>query len=251
MSPTQPGLSTSTLGILMLNTRFPRVLGDIGNPETFPYPVRHLVIEPATVDRIVTADGPSGPVMDAFVEAAHVLVDEGARALTTSCGFMAIAQRELAARCPVPVLTSSLCQVRLVQSMLPAGKHVGVLTIDSRELTAAHFVGVGAPTDLPIEGVENGHELAKVIQRDLTSLDTGKAEADVINAGRRLLAKAPEVGAIVLECTNMAPYAKALAAAVRRPVYDIIGLLDWWRRSLDPPTFGERMPETVISRTGG
>lgn len=232
----------------MLNTRFPRVPGDIGNPETFPYPVRYRVIEPATVDRIVSADGPTGPIMDAFVEAAHGLVEEGAKALTTSCGFMAIAQRELAIRCAVPVLASSLCQIPLAQSSLPAGKHVGVITIDSRELTAAHFVGVGAPTDLPIEGVENGQELARVIQNDLPSLDVEKAEADVVAAGRRLLAKAPDVGAIVLECTNMAPYARGLASAVRLPVYDIIGLLAWWRRSFEPPAFGERTPAEVTSR---
>ncbi len=240
MTHAKPALPAQTLGILMLNTRFPRVLGDIGNPDTFPYGVRYAVIEPATVDKIVTADGPTGPIMDAFVEAAQGLVDEGVAGLTTSCGFMAIAQKELAGRCPVPVLASSLCQIPLVQSTLPSGKRVGVLTIDSSQLTAAHFVGVGAPTDLPIEGVEGGQELARVIQNDLTTLDVEKAEADVVDAGRRLLAKAPDVGAIVLECTNMAPYARSLAAAVRLPVYDIIGLLGWWHRGLAPPAFGER-----------
>lgn len=158
----------SPLGILMLNTRFPRPPGDIGNPETFSYPVRYRVIELATVDRIVNADGPTKVVMDAFTEAGHALVEEGVTSLTTSCGFMAIAQKELAGRCPVPVLSSSLCQIPIVQSTLPASKRVGVITIDSQQLTAAHFLGVGAPTDLPIEGVEGG-ELAEVIQRDLTA----------------------------------------------------------------------------------
>lgn len=249
MTQTETGLPAQTLGILMLNTRFPRIPGDIGNPDTFPYDVRYAIIEPATIDKIVTADGPTGSIMDAFVEAAHGLVDEGVDGLTTSCGFMAIAQKELAGRCRVPVLSSSLCQIPLVQSTLPSGKRVGVLTIDSSQLTAAHFVGVGAPTDLPIEGVEGGHELARIIQRDLTTLDVEKAEADVIDAGRRLIAKAPDVGAIVLECTNMAPYARALAAALERPVYDIIGLLGWWRRSLAPPAFGEQKLSRVGSRT--
>lgn len=226
----------SPLGILMLNTRFPRPPGDIGNPETFSYPVRYRVIELATVDRIVNADGPTKVVMDAFTEAGHALVEEGVTSLTTSCGFMAIAQKELAGRCPVPVLSSSLCQIPIVQSTLPASKRVGVITIDSQQLTAAHFLGVGAPTDLPIEGVEGG-ELAEVIQRDLTSLDVAKAEADVIAAGKRLVAKAPNVGAIVLECTNMAPYSRSLTRAIGLPVYDIIGLLGWWRRALEPPAF--------------
>jgi len=239
--------SQSSLGILMLNTRFPRVPGDIGNARTFPYPVRYRVIEMATVGRIVTAAGPTGAVMDAFVDAGRDLVAAGASCLTTSCGFMAIAQKELSGRCPVPVLASSLCQIPLVQSTLPLGKRVGVLTIDSRELTAAHFVGVGAPTDLPIEGVEEGDELARIIQNDLETLDPAKAEADVVSAGRRLLAKSPNVGAIVLECTNMAPYAQALAAAVRVPVYDIIGLLDWWRRSLEPPLFDDQTVNAITS----
>lgn len=231
---------TPSLGILMLNTRFPRIPGDIGNPSSFPFPVRYAVIEPATVDRIVTAAGPAAAVMDAFIDAARGLVAEGVVGLTTSCGFMAIAQNELAARCDVPVLTSSLCQIPLVQSMLPAKKRVGVLTIDSGALTSRHFSGVGAPTDLPVEGIEGGQELARVIREDLAKLDPAKAEADVIQAGKRLLAKAPGVGAIVLECTNMAPYSKALARELGLPVYDIIGLLGWWYRSVSPPAFEQQ-----------
>ncbi len=231
------------LGILMLNTRFPRILGDIGNPETFPFPVRYEVIELATVDCIVNAQGPGEQIMDAFVEAAGRLVDSGVVGLTTSCGFMAIAQRELSGRVRVPMLTSSLCQIPLVQSTLPAGRRVGVLTIDAEELTVCHFAGAGAPTDLPIEGIESGRELARVIKQDLDRLDPMKAAEDVIKAGKRLLAKAPEVGAIVLECTNMAPYSKLLAAELGLPVYDIIGLLDWWYRSIQPPAFEEQLVE--------
>jgi hypothetical protein len=227
----------------MLNTRFPRIPGDIGNPSSFPFPVRYAVIETATVDRIVSADGPGPAIMDAFVEAAENLVDDGAVGLTTSCGFMAIAQLELAARCRVPVVTSSLCQIPLVQSTLPAGQRVGVLTIDSGELTPRHFSGVGAPIDLPIEGIEGGQELARVIKQDLTKLDPVKAESDVIRAGKRLIGKAPDVGAIVLECTNMAPYSKALADEFGLPVYDIVGLLGWWYRSIQPPAFEERALE--------
>ncbi len=239
--------TTPSLGILMLNTRFPRVRGDIGNPGSFSFPVCYEVIELATVDRIVTANGPAGPVMDAFVEAAGRLVAAGAVGLTTSCGFMAIAQQELSGRVRVPMITSSLCQIPLVQTTLPAGRRVGVLTIDSSELTACHFSGVGAPTDLPVEGIEGGDELARVIRQDLMELDPTKARQDVVNAGKRLLSKAPEVGAIVLECTNMAPYAKALAAEVGLPVYDIIGLLDWWYRSIQPPAFEEQVLEAARS----
>ena len=117
------------LGIIMLNTRFPRVVGDIGNPKTFPFPVRYRIVEQATVDQVVRADGLSAALVDGFVAAAHELAAAGVAGLTTSCGFVAICQAELARRCPLPMVASSLCQVPLVQATLPAGRRVGVITI--------------------------------------------------------------------------------------------------------------------------
>jgi hypothetical protein len=225
------------LGIIMLNTRFPRVLGDIGNPETFAFPVRYRIVEQATVDRVVREDGLSAALVDGFVAAAHELAAAGVAGLTTSCGFVAICQEELARRCPLPMVTSSLCQVPLVQAALPAGRRVGVITIDARKLTSAHLTAVGAPADTPVVGTEGGTELTRVIEQDLLELDPNKACRDVLDAGEALIAKAPAVGAIVLECTNMAPYARALARHLGLPVFDILSLLDWWHRSLSPPRF--------------
>jgi hypothetical protein len=226
------------LGIIMLNTRFPRVVGDIGNPKTFAFPVRYQIVEQATVDRVVRKDGLSAGLVDGFVEAAHKLAAAGVAGLTTSCGFVAICQDELARRCPLPMVASSLCQVPLVQAALPAGRRVGVITIDARKLTPAHLAAVGAAGDTPVVGTEGGAELTRVIEQDLQRLDPHKACQDVLDAGEALIAKAPEVGAIVLECTNMAPYARALGRHLGLPVFDILGLLAWWHRSLHPPRFG-------------
>jgi hypothetical protein len=230
---------TPALGIIMLNTRFPRVVGDIGNPATFPFPVRYRIVEQATVDQVVRADGLSAALVDDFVAAAHELAAAGVAGLTTSCGFVAICQAELARRCPLPMVASSLCQVPLVQAALPAGRRVGVLTIDARKLTPAHLAAVGAPADTPFVGTEGGAELTRVIEQDLPELDPASACRDVLAAGEALLAKAPDVGAVVLECTNMAPYARALAAHVGLPVFDILSLLAWWHRSLRPKHFAD------------
>ena len=229
--------SVPALGIIMLNTRFPRVVGDIGNPKTFAFPVRYRIVEQATVGQVVRADGLSAALVDGFVAAAHELAATGVAGLTTSCGFVAICQHELARRCPLPIVASSLCQVPLVQAALPAGRRVGVITIDARKLTPAHLAAVGAPADTPVVGTEGGAELTRVIEQDLQELDPAKASQDVLEAGEALVAKAPEVGAIVLECTNMAPYARALAAHLGLPVFDILSLLAWWHRSLRPPRF--------------
>jgi Asp/Glu/Hydantoin racemase len=229
--------SVPALGIIMLNTRFPRVVGDVGNPDTFAFPVRYQIVEQATVGQVVRADGLSASLVDGFVEAARKLAATGVAGLTTSCGFVAICQNELARRCPLPMVASSLCQVPLVQAALPAGRRVGVITVDARKLTPAHLTAVGAPADTPVAGTEGGSELTRVIEQDLPELDPDKAAQDVLDAGEALVAKAPEVGAVVLECTNMAPYARTLARHLGLPVFDILGLLAWWHRSLSPPRF--------------
>ena len=225
------------LGIIMLNTRFPRVVGDIGNPATFAFPVRYRIVEQATVDQVVRADGLSAALVEGFVWAAHELAAAGVAGLTTSCGFVAICQNELARRCPLPMVASSLCQVPLVQAALPAGQRVGVITIDARKLTPAHLTAAGAPADTPVVGTEGGAELTRVIEQDLEVLDPDEACRDVLEAGAALVAKAPDVAAIVLECTNMAPYARALFGHLGLPVFDILSLLGWWHRSLSPRRF--------------
>src|ERR1700722_4896135 len=110
------------LGILMLEARFPRIPGDMGNAETWPFPVLYRVVRGASPERVVL-QGAAGLLGD-FLEAAAELVTDGAEAITTNCGFLSLFQAEIAAHVGVPVATSSLLQVPWVQAMLPPGKRV-------------------------------------------------------------------------------------------------------------------------------
>jgi len=121
-----------TVGILMLDTRFPRIPGDMGNATTFDFPVRYHRVTGASPDRVVRQG--QRELLPAFVEGARFLEREGVRAITTNCGFLAKFQPELAASVSVPVFTSSLLLVPLVQRMLPAGRAVGVLTVNAASL---------------------------------------------------------------------------------------------------------------------
>jgi hypothetical protein len=212
------------LGILMLQTRFPRPLGDIGNPETFSFPVRRHIVEGASPGRVVR-DQAHG-LVDAFVAAARSLVDEGAAAIGTSCGFLALHQRRLSAAVTVPVASSSLLQCEWLARVLPAGQRPGIVTIDAVSLSEGHLQAVGVPPGTPIEGVDPDGELASRLLRDEPSLDMAKAEAEVVAASERLCRRA-NIGAVVLECTNMPPYARAVARATGRPVFDVVTLLNW------------------------
>jgi Asp/Glu/hydantoin racemase len=225
------------LGILMLDARFPRIEGDMGNALTWPFPVLYRVVKGATPSRVVL-QGAAG-LLDDFIDAARDLVDQGAEAITTNCGFLSLFQAELAAAVRVPVATSSLLQVPWVQAMLPPGQRVGVLTVSAATLTPQHLRAAGVPPDTPVAGTEDGVEFFRVLIRaDKPDLDIALAEADILQAGRSLLADHADIGAIVLECTNMPPYAAALREAAGVPVFDVYSMIAWLHAGLRPRAFG-------------
>jgi hypothetical protein len=224
------------LGILMLEARFPRIPGDMGNATTWPFPVLYRVVSGASPEKVVL-DGAAGLLPD-FIDAARDLVRLGAEAITTNCGFLSLFQREIAAAVGVPVATSSLMQVPWVQATLPPGKRVGLVTVSGSTLSPAHLEGAGVPLDTPMAGTENGKEFFRVlIKAEKEDMDVGLAERDVVEAGKDLVARHPDVGAIVLECTNMPPYAAALQAEVGLPVYDIYSMITWFHAGLRPRVF--------------
>jgi len=224
------------LGILMLDARFPRIPGDMGNALTWPFPVLYRVVGGATPEKVVLK-GAEG-LLPEFLAAGQELVRLGAEAITTNCGFLSLFQRELATRLRVPVASSSLMQVPWVQSTLPPDRRVGILTVCRATLTSAHLEAVGIPRDTPIAGTENGREFYRVlIKAESMEMDVDLAQQDVLDAGRELVSRDPSIGAIVLECTNMPPYAAALREALGLPVYDIYSMITWFHTGLRPRRF--------------
>jgi len=221
----------ATLGILMLEARFPRIVGDMGHAATFPFPVQYRLVDGASPDRVVRhgADGLLGP----FVDAARDLVRHGCDGITTNCGFLSLFQAEIAAAVDVPVATSSLMQVATVNRLLPPGKRAGLLTISGSTLTERHLVAAGVPLDTPVATTEGGEEFTRAILDDEETLDPELAEADNVAAALMLCAD-PTVRAVVLECTNMTPYAAAIRAATGRPVFSMAGFVSWFHSALSP-----------------
>lgn len=211
--------AAACLGVLMLDTRFPRPPGDIGSPATWAragIPVRLARIDGASARRVVQQQDPA--LLAPFVAAAQALQAQGARLVTTSCGFLALWQAELQAAVAVPVLSSSL----LACARLPAP---GIVTFDAASLQPALLARAGVPAGTPVQGLAPGCELQRRILADDTQLDLQQAEADVVQAAQALVAAHPGVQQIVLECTNMPPYRAAVARATGRTVVDLETLL--------------------------
>jgi len=214
----------SFVGVVMLDTHFPRPVGDIGNPRTFEalgIPVRYQTVS-GMAARAAVQDT-SGLPWQPFAKAALDLVSQGATLITTSCGFLALHQTALQAAVPVPVLSSAL--LWLGQPAL-ANEVVGVLTFDAASLLPAHWAGAGASPQTPVEGLPTGCHLQRCVLSDDPVLDRVAATHDVVNAAQRLVLAHPQLTTLVLECTNMPPYADAVAAATGRRVEHIMTLIE-------------------------
>lgn len=225
----------ANVGMLLLETRFPRIPGDGGHAGTWPFPMLYRVVGGATPDRVVRD---RGGIVDAFAAAARELAAAGADGITTNCGFLVLYQDRLARECGIPVAASSLLQVPWVQRLLPPERRVGVLTVEASSLTPRHLECAGARPDTPVEGTEGGAEFTRVLLGDETELDVERAREDVVAAGLRLVERHRDVGAIVLECTNMPPYASEVSRATGLPVYDFFSFVCWFQAGLRPCAFG-------------
>lgn len=214
-----------TVGILMLDTRFPRIVGDMGNAGTFDFPVRYQRVTGADPDLVVRR-GAEG-LLPAFIDGARALEREGVGAITTNCGFLVKFQRQLAAAVRVPVFTSSLLMVPLVHGMLGPGRRVGIMTVSAATLTREHLEASGIGPDIPvaIAGLETEKEFTRVLLGDEPELDVDAARDEHVRVARHLAGTHPDLGAVVLECTNMPPYRADVQRATGLPVFDVVSLV--------------------------
>jgi Asp/Glu/hydantoin racemase len=222
----------ASVGILMLEARFPRIPGDMGNAVTWDFPVHYRIVRGASPDKVVRR-GAEGLLPD-FLEAARELVRDGVDGITTNCGFLSLFQSDLAGAAGVPVAASSLMQVGMVNRLLPPGKRAGILTISGSTLTPAHLAAAGVPEGTPLGTTEGGREFTRAILGNEAELDVDAAREDNVEAARALAAAHPDLGALVLECTNMTPYAADIRQATGLPVFTIASFVTWFQSALVP-----------------
>jgi Asp/Glu/hydantoin racemase len=228
---TRENRSAEKVGVIMLDTNFPRIKGDIGNPSTFSFPVRYKVVKDATAKRVVEEQDPS--LLRPFIEAAKELEREGVRAITTSCGFLSLFQKEIAAEITVPFYSSSLIQIPLVYAIAGKNGTLGVITANKAALTRRHFESVGAhDTPVAIVGMEEMPAFRESILHDGRNLDREAIAEEVVHQAKRLVKENPHITAIVMECTNLPPYRDNIKKELKLPVFDIVTLTNYVYESL-------------------
>ena len=212
------------LGILSLDTRFERVVGDAGNPESYAHPARLRVVRGADAPLLVR-DALAPELAARFVRAARDLEAEGAGALVSTCGFLVSAQAEVAAAVRVPVMLSALSLVPWLRAVRPG--RIGVLTASAAALGPGALAAAGADArEVAVGGMEGVEAFARTFLAPKAEqpprLDRAAMERAVAARAAALVREAPDVASILLECGNLPPYRDAIRAAAGRPVFDLV-----------------------------
>lgn len=209
------------LGILMLDTTFDRPPGDAGNPDSWPFPVVVERVAGAYARPIV--QGTSRNVAP-FLAAGKKLIEQGAGAIITTCGFLVRHQREFEEAFAVPVLTSTLTQFRRLQRELPKGRRLAILTIDASALDEVIRSAANIGSDVPAFAPSPDSHFVSAILDGAVALDVRRAMKDWVEVAQDAQSRCPEIGAWLFECANMPPYSDAVRKATGLPVYDTLSM---------------------------
>ena len=224
------------IGILMLDTTFPRIPGDIGNAKTYPnIAVRYKTVKNAYPSEVM-GRVPSEELIAPFISAAQELEAEGVRAITTSCGFLAAYQRILADSVNIPVFTSALMLVPLVRTMINSNQKIGIFTERAWNMTEDHFNQAGwSSGEIPVcvSGMPEGSPFPALFCDGGTEEELETLEECMAELTQRHMRTYPDTGAIVFECTNFGPFSRIVQDIAKVPVFGINQLLEYIAACVD------------------
>ncbi len=223
------------LGIMILDDVYPGFPGDVRNASAFPYPIQYEIVKGIDIRTLIWEEDKS-PCLVPILEAAKKLEKMGCRAIAAECGYFAYFQQALAGCVDVPVLMSSLLQVPFIQQVIGPKKQVGIFCFQKRFLTDAHlksvgivpgsnYIVAGASDEYGCEEFNNlwNWEKRKAVPESYYE----KSEQQIVNACQAFTDANPSIGAIMLECTGMQPFSRAIQRALDLPVFDWGTLLDY------------------------
>lgn len=227
------------IGILMLDTIFPRLAGDIGNARTYKIPVRYRTVKNVSTDKM-NASNAEKILLAPFIEAAKELEREGCRAITTSCSFLTGFQKQLADAVSIPVFTNTLLLAPFIHTMLNSSLKIGIFTERADLLTDDTFRQLGwSSSDIPVRvsGMPEDSPFTKLFIHDNLEEDLEVLEECIKELTKRHMEQNPDTGAIILECTNFAPFTNLIQNMAGVPVFGINQLLEYMDSCIMAPKY--------------
>lgn len=229
--------SGHAVGILLLDYKGPFIPGDVGNATSYDYPVIFRTVPKATSARVFSGD----PELEAAViEAAKALEAGGVKGISSDCGYFVNYQDAVAKAVKVPVYLSSLLQLPFISACIGRERPIGVICANAAALgnRVLEMTGLGSDRDVFIKGMRDEPVFGSSITGDCAQLDPEVLEAEVVGLAKRMVRERPEMGAILIECSMLPPYAKAVQDATGLPVFDFITMIDYHERAAHRASYG-------------
>jgi len=221
-----------TIGLVQMHVNLAMIPGNMGNATTFDFPILYRRMNAENVFDVM-ADQPTQNFTDAIVEAAQWLELQGVRAIMGNCGFFGSYQNAVKARINVPFFSSSLMMLPMMVHSMPGNKKVGVITANGpilEQVEAIENCGLSLEDKenrIVVRGCENGEEFSSAIMANTGVYNPLKVEQEIVAVAKQMLQDNKDIGAILLECTELSPHAVAVQNAVRMPVWDYTTLTKW------------------------
>ncbi len=228
----QQMVSGFPVGIVYIDdTNYPMVPGNVNNASTYDFPVILRTIPNMTQERVFAGDP---TIADDIIAMGQYLIQkEGIRALSSGCGFFGNFQKQVSAALDIPVALSPLVMIPWISTLIKPHQKIGVLTANGGALTEALFESCGVLDSggLIVRDLYNEPEFSCIMQyRGFFNNDGVRDE--VVGKAMEIMAEEDEIGAFLLECSDMPPYSYAVQAATQRPVFDFIGMITFLCRSV-------------------
>jgi len=213
------------IGILLIDCSTPFIPGDVGNATTYPFPVLYRTVPDVTLTRLI--DEADKSLTDNIIRTAKELEMHGVRAISSDCGYMIHFQSVVAEAVSVPVIMSSLIQLPMLERTISKDKRIGLICAKKSRMTEDMLLAAGLQDSgrVVIYGMEHSAPFRNPILEEKPLLDASLIAADMVNTATSMIEEHPEIGPILLECSNMPPYAQAVQRATGRPVFDFTTLI--------------------------
>ncbi|MCP8615733.1 aspartate/glutamate racemase family protein [Salirhabdus salicampi] len=220
------------IGIIMIDTYAPFIPGDVGNAYTFSFPVRYEVVKGLTVSKIVNLDE---AYYKPILEAGKNLVKNGAKAITADCGYMAMFQKRLMKDLGVPVFLTSLLQLHFLKHLISDEEKIGIIcanskTLDDKLLNSINIDSSSFP--IVIKGLENNKHFYDFAIQETGELHFEQVKEEVVHTALELQNENPSMKILLLECSLLPPYAKAVQEETGLPVFDYTTMINYVYNSL-------------------
>jgi len=223
------------LGIIILDDAYPGFPGDVRNASAWPFPVQYELCEGIDIKELIWGEH-KDKCLEPILRAAKKLEKMGCRAIAAECGYFAYFQKAVAGVVDVPVFMSSLLQVPLIQQVIGPNKNVGIMCYQKQFLSETHLrnVGITLGSNYLIAGAGDEYNVTEF--NNLWSWEVrptppesyyDKSEKQIVSACVDFVKKNPSIGAIMLECTGMQPFARAIQRELDLPVFSWGTLLDY------------------------